>query len=118
MPKPLAIEQAVLHLKSRWRDGKSLKEVAELYRVDPGNLERLFRNREGMTIKHFIDQRRKEHVTSRLAHKTMRGYEIGDELGFADDLAFYRWVKRAFGISFAALRQRAKSQRRKKRDQK
>jgi len=114
LPKPSAIEQAISHLKSHWRDGKSLKEVAELFHVDAGNLERAFRSREGATVKHFIDQRRKQYVTSRLADKSVRGYEIGAELGFADDLAFYRWVKRAIGISFAKLRKRAKSDFHKK----
>jgi len=109
LPKPSAIEQAISHLKAHWRDGKSLKEVARLLRVDAGNLERAFHHHEGETVKHFIDGRRKQHVTSRLADKSVRGYEIGAELGFADDLAFYRWVKRAFGISFAKLRKRAKS---------
>lgn len=104
-----AIAQAIRHVKSNWQAGKSLKEVAELYRVDAGNLERSFRNREGITVKHYIDQQRKEYVTSRLADKSVRGYEIGAELGFADDLSFYRWVKRAFGSSFVKLRKGAKS---------
>ena len=108
MPKPSALEQAVLHLKSHWRDGKSLKELAELFSVDAGNLERAFRGREGMTVKHFVDERRKEHVSSRLADKGVRGYEIGAELGFANDLAFYRWVNRAFGVSFVKLRAQAR----------
>jgi iron complex transport system substrate-binding protein len=97
-----------LPFKANWREGKTLKEVADLFRVDAGNLERAFRNREGMTVKQFIDQRRKAHVMSRLQNKTVLGYEIGTELGFADDMAFYRWVRRAFGISFAELRLRVR----------
>jgi AraC-like DNA-binding protein len=85
-----------------------LKEVAELFSVDAGNLERAFHSREGVTVKQFIDQQRKKYVTSRLADKGVRGYEVGAELGFTDDLAFYRWVKRAFGISFVKLRKRSK----------
>jgi len=104
MSQDSALEQAIEYIQANWKDGKTLKEIADLHRLDAGNLERSFRNRQGMTVKHFLDQRRKEHVASRLADKTLRGYEIGAELGFADDLAFYRWVKRAFGISFAVLR--------------
>jgi len=46
----------------------------------------------------------KAHVTSRITDKTVVGYKIGAELGFANKLAFYRWAKRAFGVSFARLR--------------
>lgn len=81
-----------------------MKEIADRYRLDSGNLERAFRKREGMTVKQFVDERRKAHVFSRLAKKTVFGYEIGVELGFANGRAFYRWVQRAFGVSFATLR--------------
>jgi methylphosphotriester-DNA--protein-cysteine methyltransferase len=106
MPKPLAIAQAINFIKSNWREGKSLKEIAERHGVDAGNLERAFRNHEGVTVKQFVDRKRKAHVISSIADKAVFGYEIGAELGFAGDTAFYRWVKRAFGVSFAELRSR------------
>ena len=87
-----------------------MKEVADRYRLDSGNLERAFKNREGVTFKQFVDERRKAHVVSRLTKKTVFGYEIGAELGFADELAFYRWVKRAFGVPFTTLRKRTKGE--------
>jgi methylphosphotriester-DNA--protein-cysteine methyltransferase len=108
MPKPTAIERAIKYIKTNWREGKSLKEVAEFYRVNAGNLERAFRKREGMTVKQFVDERRKAHVVSRLTKKSVFGYELGAKLGFANGRAFYRWVERAFGVSFAELRKRAK----------
>lgn len=104
MPKQTAIARAIGFLKTNWLDGKSLKEVAYLHGVDAGNLERAFRRQEGMTVKQFVDQKRKEHVLARLSEKKFLGYAIGAELGFANDLAFYRWVKRAFGMSFVELR--------------
>ena len=104
MPKLSAMQQAIRDLKSNWRDGKTLKEIADRHRVDAGNLERAFRNQEGMTEKRYVDQQRQKHVLAQLARHTVLGYEIGDELGFRNDLAFYRWVKRAFGISFTELR--------------
>jgi methylphosphotriester-DNA--protein-cysteine methyltransferase len=104
MPKPTAIERAIKYIKANWRAGKTLKEVAELHGVNAGNLERAFRNREGVTIKYYVDQRRKTYVMAQLKNKTHFGYEIGAELGFANGRAFYRWVKRAVGVSFATLR--------------
>ncbi len=111
MPKQSAIAQAIDFLKTNWFDGKSLKEIAHHHRVDAGNLERAFRKQEGVTVKQFLDAKRKEHVLARLADKEFLGYAIGAELGFGNDLAFYRWVKRAFGVSFAELRSRCSGDR-------
>lgn len=119
MPKLSAMQQALRDLKYNWRDGKTLKEIADRHRVDAGNLERAFRNREGMTAKQYVDRQRKAHVVLRLTNKTVFGYEIGAELGFAGEVAFYRWVKRVFGISFAQLRsQFVTIQQQKKHDKK
>ena len=98
------IPRAIHFIKTRWRAGKSLKEVAQRYRVDAGNLERAFHRRESVTIKQFIDQQRKAYVWSRLDDPALYGHEIGTAMGFLNKRAFYRWVRRAFGISFTALR--------------
>ena len=99
-----AMGRALRFIKTEWRRGKSLKEVAQHYRVDAGNLERAFHRREGVTIKQFIDQQRKNYLLARLADPRIFGHEIGAEMGISKKRAFYRWVQRAFGISFAALR--------------
>ena len=104
--KRSAIDQAIIYIKSNWRDGKTVKEVANFHEVDAGNLERAFRNRAGVTIKRYVDEQRKKYVLSQLNGKMKLGYEIGAAIGFSEDLSFYRWVKRAFGISFKALRLR------------
>jgi AraC-like DNA-binding protein len=101
MKSPL--DDAIDHIRSNWRRGSTLKSIAARFNVDPGNLDRQFRRRTGVTVKVFIDQRRKEHVLTQLRHDRKYGYEIGTELGFEDDLAFYRWVKRAFGVSLKQL---------------
>jgi methylphosphotriester-DNA--protein-cysteine methyltransferase len=95
---------AIRFIYAEWRKGKLLKEIAERYRVDAGNLERAFRRREGVTIKQFIDRQRKDYLLSHLGDSMLYGHEIGAAMGFSNKRAFYRWVERAFGISFTALR--------------
>lgn len=56
MPKPTATEKAICYLRSNWRDGKTVKEIAELFHLDAGNLERAFKKREGMTVKQFVSE--------------------------------------------------------------
>lgn len=96
--------RAIRFIKARWREGKTLKEIAQLHGVDAGNLERAFRRREGVTIKQFIDRQRKDYLLPHLGDSMLYGHEIGTVLGFPNKRAFYRWVERAFGISLTALR--------------
>ena len=111
MHKLSSLEKAIQSIKSNWRRGMMVKEIAEQHGVDGGNLERAFRREHGMTIKQFIDDLRKEYVVSRLTGTDLLGYEIGAEIGFKSDLAFYRWVKRAFGVSFKELRSQVQRKR-------
>ncbi len=98
-----AIQHAIAFIKAEWKQGKSLKEIAQIFRVDAGNLARAFKDVEGVTVKEFLDRKRMEYVRTALATDLQYGYEIGEAIGFQDELAFYRWTKTAFGVSFRAL---------------
>lgn len=100
-------DKAINHILVSWRDGQTLKSIAAAFNVDPGNLDRLFRRRLGMTVTAFVTRQRKEYVLRRLKGGRVFGYELGAELGFVDDWSFYRWAKRAFGIPFAQLKKEA-----------
>ncbi|MBI5470835.1 MAG: AraC family transcriptional regulator [Ignavibacteriae bacterium] len=104
-PNP-ALEQAIVHIKERWREGKTLKEIAHLYRVDQSNLARAFRKTQQCTFKQYTDLRRTEHVQVRLVRNNVLGYQLAAELGFPTDHSFYRWVKRTLGVSFTRLQER------------
>ena len=98
-----AMKDAIQYIKTNWKDGKSLKEIANRFGVDPGNLDRAFRSSEGMTVTRYVDEQRRRYVLKAIAENKMLGYEIGAALGFKTDRAFYQWVKRAFGTSFREL---------------
>jgi two-component system response regulator YesN len=98
------MQKAIEYIKTNWQQGKSLKEIAKIHKIDPGNLERSFRNTEGITVKHYTDGKRKEYLMQLISRDDAFGYEMGTRLGFKTDRAFYRWVKRAFGISYRQLR--------------
>jgi AraC-like DNA-binding protein len=97
-------EEAVQFILNYWKEGRSLKNIAALFNVDPGNLDRQFRRQTGVTVKIYLDEKRKDYVISQIRRNSKFGYEIGHELGFSDDLAFYRWVRRVFGLSLKGLR--------------
>ena len=104
MPQRKPAAKAVQYVLSHWKEGKSLKEIAKMHGIDPGNLARAFRKKYGCTVKQFMDEKRKALILKHLSTDDLFGHEIGTKLGFRDDLAFYRWVKRAFRASFAELR--------------
>ncbi len=104
MPVNSKTDKAIDYIKSNWKKGGNLKQVALLHGLDPGNLARAFRTREGVTAKKYVDSCRKMHLLEQISRTQRLGFEIGAELGFVDDLAFYRWVKRAFGIPLTELR--------------
>ncbi len=106
-------DRAIAHILVSWKNGRTLKSVAAEFDVDPGNLDRLFRKRHGMTVSAFVSHKRKEYVIQRLQDGRAFGYEIGAELGFVNDWSFYRWAKRAFGVPFAQLRRDASNSVRK-----
>jgi AraC-like DNA-binding protein len=82
----------------------SVKEISAELKLDPGDVERAFRRVMGMTIKRYIGRRLMERVDYLLASGERSGYEIGIELGFSSDRAFYRWVKRVYDVSFRKLK--------------
>ena len=97
-------DDAIMSIRNQWKRGLTLKAVAAEYGVDPGDLDRVFRRKYGVTAFAYVRSRREAYLLDRLADTEVYGYEIGSELGFFDDWSFYRWVKRGFGISFTRLR--------------
>lgn len=104
MSKSLRMQHAVLYVTTHWKKGKTLAQIAAMHGVDSGNLERAFKQVKGVSFKQFLDEERRKYILTRLQKDHVFGYEIGSELGFADDLAFYRWVQRVFGVSWRVLK--------------
>jgi|GEM_PF-3376230 len=104
------VERAVDYIHSNLRATLSVKEIGEALKSHPADIERAFRRANGKTIKRYIDARCKEKVENRLRVGNCKGYEIGSEIGFRSDLAFYRWIKRVYGFTFKQLQQRFRSQ--------
>ena len=106
------LEQAIEYIRAHGLEIKTLRSVAQKFSVDPGNLARAFRLKEGVTAKQFIDEKKKLHVLARLESNSHLYYEIGYEVGFTKDYAFSRWAKPVFGVSLTELQ--GKRGRRKK----
>ena len=81
----------------------SVKEIALALRIHPSDLDRTFRRARGVTIKKFIDQKSTKLIETRMSEGFCKGCALAQEFGFSSDQAFYRWIKRVFGIPFRQL---------------
>ena len=79
------------------------KEIACELGIDPSYFVQIFRREKGLTPKKYLDQQMTNRVLQFLASERMFGYKISYELGFSSEQAFYRWVRRVFGVSFKQL---------------
>lgn len=96
--------KAIVFLEQNWKEGDSLKEVAKKFDVDQGDLSRDFHKTYGISPKAYINGKRMAYVKERIGRNGLFGYELADELGFPSDASFYRWLKRATGMSFSVFR--------------
>lgn len=104
MKKDSATSKAISHIKTQWRKGESLKETADKYSVNAGNLAREFKKQEGLTVKEYVDSLRECEVMKRLSVDNCYGFEIASDLGFKSAPSFYRWVAYVFDKGFRELR--------------
>ncbi len=106
MTKSEPVLHAINWLKENWKQGKSLKEIACMFQVNETTLEHTFHDLEGVTVKHFMDEKRKEYVLRALNDGYAFGYEVGQLIGFKSDKAFYRWAERVLGETLWELRKK------------
>jgi len=90
-------------IKKNLKATLGLKEISSEFNKHPADLDRAFRTSEVITIKKYIDRRLTAEVARLLQQNKLRGYEIGNHLGFWSDQSFYRWTKRVFGVTYASL---------------
>lgn len=103
MPRQKPLERAVQYVLKNWEKGEKLKEVSAQFSVDPGNLDRTFRNLLGTPIKKYTDTKLKLKVDSLLKDPGLTGYKIAHQLGMSDQ-TFYRWFKRMYKKSIREVR--------------
>ncbi len=92
--------QANIHKECR------VKEMGNHFKLDPANLDKLFRRATGMTIKQCHDTMKNERLHELLKSNGLKGYTIAQKLGFESEDTFYLWVKRLNGMGVRELREK------------
>ena len=97
-------KQTLEYIETHLSGTLSVKQISSELNFDRGDVVRAFRRAKGITIKRYVDRRLAERLNYWLMSGERSGYEIGSELGFNSDQAFYRWVKRVYGLPFRELK--------------
>jgi methylphosphotriester-DNA--protein-cysteine methyltransferase len=92
-----------MYIEANFKPLLTVKEVACAMGVCAPDLNRLFRRANGITIKKYIDAKCKEAILEKLKASGCKGCALANEFGFKTDQAFYRWIKRVFGVRFGEL---------------
>jgi len=96
-------EEAKTYIMKNLKPSLSVKAIAAAMNFNAPDLERAFRRTEGMTIKQYIDIQCRAAIVELLKLGNQKGCALAQELGFRTDQAFYRWIKRVFGVPFRQL---------------
>jgi len=98
------VKETMDYIDSNLKATLPIKRIAAELKSDPADIDRAFRQVTGKTIKRYIDDKCKEKLDKCLMAGSYKGYEIGAQLGFNSDQAFYRWVKRVYSVPFRELK--------------
>jgi len=95
--------EIVQYVEANWKSGIRIKELAQRFNLDASDVERIFREIKGTTIKRYIDENRKTLLLETLKRGNEYGYQFARSIGIENNQSFSHWVRRMFGISFKEL---------------
>ena len=91
------------YIAARYRDHRSLADVAEACGVDPSYLCRLFKKYDHQSPYQYLLRLQMNHAAERMLEEGLQVQEVARELGFDDPLHFSRTFKKVLGLPPAQL---------------
>ena len=99
-----AIDQLVGILQTRFTEKLRVDELADEVKLSQNYLAKRFRARFGVTIPHYLLERRIDHARTLLADTNMSVRQIGTRVGMPDAQHFLKQFKMLAGVSPSAYR--------------
>ncbi|MDC7239428.1 MAG: DNA-binding response regulator, partial [Spirochaetales bacterium] len=84
----------------------SLGALAEMYRVTPSHLSKVFKKEKGLTFLRYLNQIRMDHASQMLLDPKYRISEIAESCGFHSPLQFTKVFKEFYGKTPRDFRRR------------
>ncbi len=96
--KPLWLKKVEDHLRERFAENLSLRQIADFVEIHPVHLAQTFRKFHRITIGNYVRQIRLESARNQLIKTSKSLTEIAYNTGFSDQSHFTRLFKREFGV--------------------
>ena len=93
------IAKTVAYIEGNLGNGIGIVDIAEHTGLSESHLRMLFRKEMGISLGHYIAQKRLDTAKYRLLHSNMKLSEIAAECGFSNLFVFSAFFKKQIGIS-------------------
>ncbi|OBZ19494.1 hypothetical protein A8L34_08335 [Bacillus sp. FJAT-27264] len=90
---------AKIYLDKHYREPIMFQEIADTFGISGGQLTRLFKKKEGMSLQEYLIQRRIEAACHDLKHTEATIKEIATGSGFADEKNLFRMFKKYYKMT-------------------
>lgn len=93
------IAKTVAYIENNIREGIGIVDIAEHTGLSESHLRMLFRKEMGISLGHYIAQKRLDTAKYRLLHSNMKLGDIAAECGFSNLFVFSAFFKKQIGVS-------------------
>ncbi|GBF76845.1 hypothetical protein PA598K_05353 [Paenibacillus sp. 598K] len=97
--QPDPASAAKMYLDQHYRAPIMFKEIADMFGISGGQLTRLFKKKEGISLQEYLIQRRIEAACHDLKHTEATIKEIATGTGFADEKNLFRMFKKYYKMT-------------------
>lgn len=97
--QPFPASSAKIYLDKHYREPIMFQDIAAMFGISGGQLTRLFKKKEGMSLQEYLIQRRIEAACHDLKHTEATIKEIATGSGFADEKNLFRMFKKYYKMT-------------------
>ncbi len=102
------LDDILYYIDNNYQNNIKLETIAPLFGYNSAYLGKLFTKAIGENFNSYVDHRRIEHSKRLLAQRSMKVYEVSEQVGYKNVDYFHKKFKKYVGISPAEYRKQLK----------
>ena len=95
----IPIQKALIYLRSHYKEGISLTEIAEKAGMNPSYFSTLFKSELGVGFTEYLSSLRMEEAKRLMEHGSYRMKNIMEQCGFNHYSSFFTSLKKKYGVN-------------------
>lgn len=103
-PRDSILDDILYYIDNNYQNNIKLETIAPLFGYNSAYLGKLFTKAIGENFNSYVDHRRIEHSKKLLGQKSMKVYEVSEQVGYKNVDYFHKKFKKYVGISPAEYR--------------